>query len=218
MAAAGQAHPSHDAVLKQPRRRRPGSRAVGIDRAPPHAEDRQGKAVGDRSGTRREHFAAADLGCDASRASAVSARAMQRPHPTNSSQLTPAVSLRRCPLMVRRGSTVRVRQRALEKRRKPGLLLSGPLARSTACGGYGALYGALSSKSVSVRREKRPRCDQGRTQPRPLRSRAAELGLLDVLGRVRGLAKPRMPGFLFGCAVACLTGTGPVGTAGTPRP
>jgi hypothetical protein len=122
------------------------------------------------------------------------------------------------PRMVRRGSTVRVRQRALAKAPQPGLLLSGPLARSTACGGYGAPYGALSSRSVSVRREKRPRCDQGRTQPRPLRSRAAELGLLDVLGRVRGLAKPRMPGFLFGCAVACLTGTGPVGTAGTPRP
>src|SRR5262249_35668092 len=57
--------------------------------------------------------------------------------------------------MVRRGSTVRVRQRALQKPRKPGLLLSGPLARSTACGGYGALYGAFRSRDVSVRGENR---------------------------------------------------------------
>src|SRR5712692_3564761 len=47
--------------------------------------------------------------------------------------------------MVRRGSTVRVRQRALEKPRKRGLLLSLSLARSTACGGYGALCGAFRS-------------------------------------------------------------------------
>jgi hypothetical protein len=53
--------------------------------------------------------------------------------------------------MVRRGSTVRVRQRALQKPRKAALLLSGALARSTACSGYGALYGAFRSKSVSVR-------------------------------------------------------------------
>jgi hypothetical protein len=31
-----------------------------------------------------------------------------------------------------------------------------------------------------------------------------------------GLQNPACPG-LFSCAVACLTGTGPVGTAGTPR-
>jgi catechol 2,3-dioxygenase-like lactoylglutathione lyase family enzyme len=47
------------------------------------------------------------------------------------------------PKMVRRGSTVRVRQRALQERRKPALVVSRELARSPACGGYGALYGAL---------------------------------------------------------------------------
>src|SRR5262245_41231756 len=40
------------------------------------------------------------------------------------------------------GSTVRVRQRALQKPRKAGLLLSGALARSTSCGGYGGPYGS----------------------------------------------------------------------------
>jgi hypothetical protein len=66
----------------------------------------------------------------------------------------------RAPKMVRRGSTVRVRQRALQKPRKTRLLLSGALARFTARGRYGALYGAFRSRSVSVRREKRPHCDQ----------------------------------------------------------
>ena len=56
------------------------------------------------------------------------------------------------------GSTVRVRQRALQRPRKTGLLLSGPLARSTTCGRYGALYGASRSRSISVRGEKRPHC------------------------------------------------------------
>jgi hypothetical protein len=60
--------------------------------------------------------------------------------------------------MVRRGSTVRVRQRALQKPRKAGLLLSCSLARSTACGGYGALYGAFRSRSVSVSDQKWPHC------------------------------------------------------------
>src|SRR5918992_1885299 len=45
--------------------------------------------------------------------------------------------------MVRRGSTVRVRQRALTKRRKSALFVLRELARSPACGGDGALYGAL---------------------------------------------------------------------------
>jgi hypothetical protein len=49
--------------------------------------------------------------------------------------------------MVRRGSPVRVRKRALEKPRKTRLLLSLSLARSTACGGYGALYGAFRSET-----------------------------------------------------------------------
>src|SRR5438128_11429026 len=45
--------------------------------------------------------------------------------------------------MVRRGSTVRVRQRALQKARKSGLLRPGLLEACPACGGYGALYGAF---------------------------------------------------------------------------
>jgi len=49
--------------------------------------------------------------------------------------------------MVRRGSTVRVRQRALQKPRKVVLLFSPELARSPVCTGYGALYGAFRSRS-----------------------------------------------------------------------
>src|SRR5438094_8127895 len=45
--------------------------------------------------------------------------------------------------MVRRGSTVRVRQRALQRPRKPQLTLSVVLAESAACGRDGALYGAF---------------------------------------------------------------------------
>src|ERR1051325_1346307 len=46
--------------------------------------------------------------------------------------------------MVRRGSTVRVRQRALQKRRTSALSRSGRLAPCRTCGGYGADYGALT--------------------------------------------------------------------------
>ena len=69
--------------------------------------------------------------------------------------------------MVRRGSTVRVRQRALQKPRKAGLLLSDPLARRTACSGYGALYGAFRLRSVSVAAKKRPNRGQSRGSVRP---------------------------------------------------
>jgi hypothetical protein len=55
--------------------------------------------------------------------------------------------------MVRRGSTVRVRQRALQRPRKTTLLLYLPLARSTLCGRYGALYGAFGSEAGAVDRE-----------------------------------------------------------------
>src|SRR5690242_16757323 len=47
--------------------------------------------------------------------------------------------------MVRRGSTVRVRQRALQKRRTSALSRSGRLALRRTCGGYGAVYGAFAS-------------------------------------------------------------------------
>ena len=50
------------------------------------------------------------------------------------------------PAMVRRGSPVRVRKRALQKSRKAALSLSGVLARSPACGRYGALHGAFRSR------------------------------------------------------------------------
>src|SRR6476619_4030575 len=53
--------------------------------------------------------------------------------------------------MVRRGSTVRVRQRALQKRRTSALLRSGRLARRRTCGGYGADYGAFASRTLSAK-------------------------------------------------------------------
>src|SRR5918995_3433637 len=53
--------------------------------------------------------------------------------------------------MVRRGSTVRVRQRALQKYRKAGLSLSDRLAHLTTCIRYGADYGAFRSGSASLR-------------------------------------------------------------------
>jgi hypothetical protein len=75
--------------------------------------------------------------------------------------------------MVRRGSTVRVRQRALQRPRKAGLL-SARLARSPACGRYGALNGAFRSKrspgtrSFCRRLEKSPNSPQtsGDSEPR----------------------------------------------------
>jgi hypothetical protein len=50
------------------------------------------------------------------------------------------------------GSTVRVRQRALQKRRTSALLCSHRPALDPACGGYGAVYGALKSKTLAVAR------------------------------------------------------------------
>src|SRR5438094_45643 len=55
--------------------------------------------------------------------------------------------------MVRRGSTVRVRQRALQKRRTSALSRSGRLALDPACGGYGAVYGAFASTTPLRRRQ-----------------------------------------------------------------
>src|SRR5712672_1725470 len=52
--------------------------------------------------------------------------------------------------MVRRGSTVRVRQRALQKRRTPALLRSDQLAPRRLCGGYGAVYGAFALRTSDV--------------------------------------------------------------------
>jgi hypothetical protein len=52
--------------------------------------------------------------------------------------------------MVRRGSTVRVRQRALQKRRTSALFCSARLAPERTCGGYGAVYGAFRFEVLSV--------------------------------------------------------------------
>src|SRR6266516_3423412 len=54
--------------------------------------------------------------------------------------------------MVRRGSTVRVRQRALQKRRKSALSLSRRLASSRTWPRYGALYGAFRKSCGSAER------------------------------------------------------------------
>jgi hypothetical protein len=48
--------------------------------------------------------------------------------------------------MVRRGSTVRVRQRALQKRRRLAPFVSDLFAVSRTCGRYGALCGAFRSR------------------------------------------------------------------------
>jgi hypothetical protein len=53
--------------------------------------------------------------------------------------------------MVRRGSAVRARQRALQKRRKLALFSSAGLAESPVCGGYGAVCGAPRSRAPAGR-------------------------------------------------------------------
>jgi hypothetical protein len=47
------------------------------------------------------------------------------------------------PFFIERGSAVRVRQRALQKRRKSALFLWHWFARAPVCSGYGAVYGAF---------------------------------------------------------------------------
>ena len=87
--------------------------------------------------------------------------------------------------LVRRGSTVRVRQRALQKPRKAQLFLSGALERSTACGRYGALYRAFRSRSVSVTAKNGPIAVRPASAPTPPRRPP----LCDP-GDTRGLAGP----------------------------
>ena len=70
-----------------------------------------------------------------------------KPAATSQKRLPRVATGCRSERMVRRGSTVRVRQRALQKPRKTGLFLSVALAQSPACGRYGALYGAFRSKT-----------------------------------------------------------------------
>jgi hypothetical protein len=64
-----------------------------------------------------------------------------------------ATSCLRCS-MVRRGSTVRVRQRVCKSAANRRLVLSAPLARSPPCVRYGALYGAFRFRSPGPRRRK----------------------------------------------------------------
>jgi hypothetical protein len=61
----------------------------------------------------------------------------------------PAVAASSAPLtsMVRSGSTGRVRKRALQRARKTRPFLSNELARAPVCARYGAVYGALRSKT-----------------------------------------------------------------------
>jgi hypothetical protein len=56
--------------------------------------------------------------------------------------------------MVRRGSPVRVRKRALQKSRKSALFVWRELARSPACSAYGALYGAFRFRAHAPKRRK----------------------------------------------------------------
>jgi hypothetical protein len=111
----------------------------------------------------------------------------------------PIPSLTETPSRVRRGSTVRVRQRALQKRRKAGLRLSSALARSTACGGYGALYGASRSRSVSVRGQKTATLQSGRTFRRDTSSRTAGLSRRRSRVRVPSLPLKTSANRAFGC-------------------
>src|SRR5919204_2232800 len=74
--------------------------------------------------------------------------------------------------MVRRGSTVRVRQRALQKRRTSALFRSERVAPRRTCTGYGALYGAFKLKKANTARRNRPcrayRTRAARATARPL--------------------------------------------------
>src|SRR6266480_3493336 len=52
--------------------------------------------------------------------------------------------------MVRRGSPVRVRKRALQKARVPGLFGSDRLSRCRMCAGYGARHGAFRKERPAL--------------------------------------------------------------------
>src|ERR671923_336780 len=79
---------------------------------------------------------------------AISGKSTGRRNGENERKPLPSVATARLrALMVRRGSTVRVRQRALQKPCKARLFLSKEVARAPVCGGYGAVYGAFRSRS-----------------------------------------------------------------------
>src|SRR5712691_2393381 len=72
-----------------------------------------------------------------------------KPRNGSTSQISFPPAATACPQnrMVRRGSTVRVRQNALQKSRKTALFVSDLLAQSPACARYGAVYGAFRSRT-----------------------------------------------------------------------
>jgi hypothetical protein len=57
------------------------------------------------------------------------------------------------PSFIERGSTVRIRQRALQKPRKSGLFRSDRLAPRRSCDRYGAVYGAFSFRTAAESRQ-----------------------------------------------------------------
>src|SRR2546425_6387371 len=94
--------------------------------------------------------------------------------------------------MVRRGSTVRVRQRALQKRRTSALSRSDRLAQGRSYRGYGAVYGAfkLTHRAPRAQAERLGAvfgCEVGRGEA--TLDRACEEARLRAPGRVR-----RVPG------------------------
>jgi hypothetical protein len=67
--------------------------------------------------------------------------------------------------MVRRGSTVRVRQRALQKRRTSALFCSARLAPGRTCDGHGAVYGAFRFEGLAVHVPPEAKCPAGGKVP-----------------------------------------------------
>jgi Winged helix DNA-binding domain len=88
--------------------------------------------------------------------------------------------------MVRRGSTVRVRQRALQKRRKSRVSLQDWLAPAPVCGAYGAAYGASRSRTpLSEALPVRGLLRSDSTAKRARGARARERGLACPGARIR---------------------------------
>ena len=97
--------------------------------------------------------------------------------------------------MVRRGSPVRVRKRALQKLRMSALFRSGGLAPRRTCGGYGASDGAFSSTRAPQHRQD----GAPTTSPRRDRRRAIDAQRLSHLGG--GKRSFASSGLSAGCSV-----------------
>src|SRR6266508_1028335 len=74
-------------------------------------------------------------------------RAPDCPQPVTLTRPAPSFMDDTRPSFIERGSTVRVRQRALQKRTS-ALFCSDGLAPGRTCGGYGAVYGAFRFKML----------------------------------------------------------------------